>query len=167
MKAALSLVASSLLALPCLGKAETIELPRTNAVISALVPDYWDAREAGDGIVAVSPGGVGMISFHLLDAERTMDSIVEATVEKLATDDDVIVDTLTQERKRHEDRGGRWNVISWTGSSREWGPTMIGLITTDVGYGRKLVITYWLSKKDSERSLKSLGKVFASVRPVR
>ncbi len=167
MKAALILVTAGLWSLPSLAAAETVELPKADAIVTAMVPDYWDARDVGDGIQAVSPGGVGMMCFQMTDERRQMESIIDATIQKLADSNDVIVDTLTQENKSHEELGGRWDVISWKGSSREWGATMIGLIVTDVGHGKKLVITYWVSKKDSERSLKSLGKVFASVRPVR
>jgi hypothetical protein len=164
MKAALLTLAFGL----CLSASatDTIELPKTNAVISAEVPDYWEPKESGEGVLAESPGRVGMIYLKLIDSNTPMITIIEEVIQKLARDDDVIVDTLTQEKRNFEERGRKWNRVSWTGSSREWGPTVIGLLSTEVaGYGKRLVITYWLSKKDSEQSLKSLGKVFASVRP--
>jgi hypothetical protein len=35
-----------------------------------------------------------------------------------------------------------------------------------VGDGKVLTITYWISKKDSEKSLETLGKIFSSVKNV-
>lgn len=96
-----------------------------------------------------------------------MEKTIDSTFQKLAASNDVIVDTLTREDKSHEDLSGKWDIISWKGRSREWGTTMIGLIWTDVGCRQKLVTTYWVLRKDSTRSLKSLVMVFASVRTAR
>ena len=47
-----------------------------------------------------------------------------------------------------------------------WGPAVIGFLFTEVGGGKVLTITYWISKKDSEKNLETLGKIFSSVKSV-
>jgi len=43
---------------------------------------------------------------------------------------------------------------------------VVGFLFTDLGNGKVLTVTYWISKKDSEKNLEMLGKIFASVKPV-
>ena len=68
--------------------------------------------------------------------------------------------------KDFEESGRQWSRISWDGNSKEWGPAVVGFLFTDLGDGKVLTVTYWISKKDSDKNLETLGKIFASVKPV-
>jgi hypothetical protein len=43
----------------------------------------------------------------------------------------------------------------------------VGFLFTEAGDGKMLTITYWISKKDSEKSLETLEKIFSSVKTVK
>ncbi len=145
--------------------ADTIQLPKDKAAITAAVPDAWEAKESGDGILAESPDREVVVYFELVGSDKPLNSITDGTLKWLAEDFDVIADLLTKKEKDVEESSRQWNRIFWSGNSKAWGPTLIGLCSTDAGDGKTLIITYWIAKMDNEKSLETLGKVFASVSP--
>jgi hypothetical protein len=98
--------------------------------------------------------------------EKEMEAAIESSLEWLVKDHEVKVDADTKEEKDFEDAGRTWSRISWSAESKEWGPAVVGFLFSEVGDGKVLTITYWISKKDSEKSLETLGKIFSSVKNV-
>ena len=42
----------------------------------------------------------------------------------------------------------------------------MGFLFSEVGGGKVLTVTYWISKKDSDKSMATLEKIFSSVKSV-
>ena len=59
-----------------------------------------------------------------------------------------------------------WRRISWSGSSKEWGPATVGFAFTDAGNGKVLTVTYWVTKKDQEKHFPTIEKIFESVKRI-
>ena len=151
---------------PALAPAATVKLPADKPAMTATVPDDWEPEESDDGILAESPDNVSTIYFEVVGTEKEMNTVIEDSLKWLTEEHDVKVDAATKETKDFEDSGRKWSRISWSGESKEWGPAVIGFLFTEVGDGKVLTITYWISKKDSEKSLETLGKIFSSVKSV-
>ncbi len=164
----LTITVSLLLALlPSLATAGTIKLPKDKPAATATIPDDWEPEDSDDGILAESPDNVVTIYLEVVASEKEMNTVVEDSLKWLTEDHAVKVDAATKEEKNFEDSGRKWSRISWSGVSKEYGPAVIGFLFTDVGEGKVLTITYWVSKKDSEKSMDALGKIFSSVKSVK
>jgi branched-subunit amino acid permease len=74
------------------------------------------------------------------------------------------VDATSKADSDFEIEGRKWSPISGNGTSKENGPALIGFWFTAVGRSKVLLITYWTNKEDSEKHLKTLKKIFASVK---
>lgn len=152
--------------IPALAPAATVSLPKEKPAMTATVPDDWEPEESDDGILAESADNVATIYFEVVATEKEMDSVIEESLKWLTEDHEVKVDAATKETKDFEDSGRKWSRISWTGDSKEYGPAVVGFLFTEVGGGKVLTVTYWVSKKDSEKNLETLGKIFSSVKSV-
>ena len=151
---------------PALAPAGTVKLPEDKPAATVNIPDSWEPEKSEDGILAESADNVATIYLEVVADEKQMDSVIEESLKWLTEDHEVKVDATTKETKDFEDSGRKWSRISWSGESKEWGPAVIGFLFTEVGDGKVLTITYWISKKDSEKSLETLGKIFSSVKSV-
>lgn len=151
---------------PALAPAGTVKLPEDKPAATVSIPDSWEPEKSEDGILAESADNVATIYLEVVADEKQMDSVIEESLKWLTEDHEVKVDAATKETKDFEDSGRKWSLISWSGESKEWGPAVIGFLFTEVGDGKVLTITYWISKKDSEKSLETLGKIFSSVKSV-
>ncbi|MGV3661909.1 MAG: hypothetical protein ACO1TE_17105 [Prosthecobacter sp.] len=147
--------------------AGTIKLPEEKAAVSINVPDNWEPEEDEDGnVLAESPDGVTTIYFEIVATEKEMDTAIESSVEWLMEDHKVKVDEATKAEADFEVGGREFHRISWDGSHPEHGPAVVGFIFTEVGQGKVLTMTYWINKKDAEKSLEALGKIFESVKSI-
>jgi hypothetical protein len=151
---------------PALAPAATIKLPEDKPAATVSIPDSWEPEESDDGVLAESPDNVATIYLEVVANEKEMDTVIEDSLKWLTEDHEVKVDGASKETKDFEDGGRKWSRISWSGESKEWGPAMIGFLFTEVGGGKVLTVTYWISKKDSEKSLDTVGKIFSSVKSV-
>ncbi|WP_395748445.1 hypothetical protein [Prosthecobacter sp.] len=160
-------IAATLLltAFPALAPAATMKLPEVKPAVTANLPDDWMPERSATGVLAESPDNVATIYLEVV-AEEEVESLIEDSIQWLTEKHEVSVDTATKAVKDFEEGGRKWKRFIWTGNSREWGPTVIGFLSTDAGSGRLLTVTYWVSKRDSEKSLEALGKIFTSVKPV-
>ncbi|WP_395740300.1 hypothetical protein [Prosthecobacter sp.] len=160
-------IAATLLltAFPSLAPAGTMKLPEVMPAVTASLPDDWMPKRSEIGVLAESPDNVASIYLEVVAEEET-ESLIEDSIKWLTEKYGVSVDTATKTPKDFEDDGRKWKRFSWTGNSKEWGPTVIGFLSTDAGGGKLLTVTYWISKRDSEKSLETLGKIFKSVKPV-
>jgi hypothetical protein len=60
-----------------------------------------------------------------------------------------------------------WSRISWDGTSEEWGAAIIDFAFSDVGNGKVLVVTYWITKKGWEKHQSELDKIFENVKKIK
>lgn len=167
MKTTIIAVTLALTLFPALASAETIKLPEDKPAVSVNIPDSWEPEEDEDGILAESPDNVATIYLEVVANEKEMNTVIEDSLTWLTEDHEVKVDAASKEEKDFEDSGRKWSRISWSGNSKEWGPAVIGFLFTEVGDGKVLTITYWISKEDSEKSLETLGKIFSSVKSLK
>ena len=151
---------------PALAPAATIKLPEEKPATTLTVPDDWEPEESDEGILAESPDNVATVYFEVVGTEKEMDGVIEESLKWLTEDHKVTVNAATKATKDFEEDGRKWSRISWDADSKEWGPAVVGFLFTEVGGGKVLTITYWISKKDSEKNLETLGKIFTSVKSV-
>jgi glucose/arabinose dehydrogenase len=166
MKNTLALATLGLTLFTSLAPAGTIKIPADEPAATATIPDSWEPEEDEDGVLAESPDNVATIFLEIVADEKEMEATIEGSLEWLVKDHEVKVDAATKEEKDFEDAGRKWSRISWSAESKEWGPAVVGFLFSEVGDGKVLTITYWISKKDSEKSLETLGKIFSSVKNV-
>jgi hypothetical protein len=164
MKNTLALAASFSPCSPALAPAGTIKMPEDEPAVSVNIPDSWEPEADGDGILAESPDNVSTIYLEVVADEKEMDTVIEDSLTWLTEDHEVKVDAESKKEGEFETTGRKWSRISWEAESKEWGPAVVGFLFTEVGGGKVLTITYWISKKDSEKSLETLGKIFSSVK---
>jgi len=110
----------------------------------------WQTVNIGD--IAHTPGVLALLEKHLPHAE------IRLWPSK--------VDESTQEEKEFKTGEREWKVISWTANHKEWGEASVGFLFSEVGGGKVLTVTYWISKKDSDKSMATLEKIFSSVKSV-
>lgn len=167
MKPTLLALTLALTLFPALAPAETIKLPEDQPATSINIPDDWEPEDDGDGILAESPDNVATIYLEVVANEDEMDTVIEDSLTWLVEDHEIKVKEDTKAEAEFETTGRKWTRISWEAQSKEWGPAVVGFLFTEVGGGKVLTITYWISKKDSEKSLAGLGKIFDSVKSIK
>lgn len=162
------IAATLILALfPALAPAGTVKLPEDKSAVSVSIPDAWEPEESDDGILAESPDNVATIYLEVVADEKGMNTVIEDSLKWLVDDHAVQVDAATKKEGDFETTGRKWSRISWDANSKEWGPAVVGFLFTEVGGGKVLTVTYWISKKDSEKSLETLGTIFESTKSLK
>ncbi|TSA36029.1 MAG: hypothetical protein D4R65_03300 [Verrucomicrobiaceae bacterium] len=151
---------------PALAFGGTIKIPKDEPAATLNIPDSWEPEDADDGVLAESPDNVATIFFKAVATEKEMGSLIDDSIDWLTKEHDVKIDEASKSEKDFEDSGRKWSRISWDGVSKEWGPAVVGFLFTDLGNGKVLTVTYWISKKDSEKNLDILAKIFSSVKAV-
>lgn len=146
--------------------ADTIKLPADKPAVSVAIPDSWEPEDSDDGVLAESPDNVSTIYLEVVATDKEMESVIDESIKWLTEEHEVEVNAESKSEKDFEEGGRKWSRISWDGNSKEWGPAVIGFLFTEVGQGKVLTITYWISKEDSAKSLETLGKIFASVKSI-
>ena len=153
--------------LTTLAPAGTVKIPADKPAATVNIPYDWEPEEDEGGVLAESPDNVATLFLEIVADEKEMEAAIESSLEWLVKDHEVKVDGDTKEEKDFKDSSGReWSRISWSAESKEWGPAVVGFLFSEVGDGKVLTITYWISKKNSEKSLETLGKIFSSVKNV-
>ena len=153
----------SLLAPPIFGG--TIKIPKDKPVATVKVPDSWAPEETDEGIAIESPDQVATV-FLEVTSNKKADALIEENITWLTDEQKVNVDAGSKKEKEFELEGRSWSRISWDGTSKEYGPAIIGFLFTAINKNKILTVTYWITKKDSEKHLPALEKIFASVKPI-
>lgn len=167
MKNTLAIATLVLALFTTLAPAGTIKIPADKPAATVTIPDSWEPEEDEDGVLAESPDNVATIFLEIVTDEKEMEAAIESSLEWLVKDHEVKVEADTKEEKDFKDESGReWSRISWSAESKEWGPAVVGFLFSEVGDGKVLTITYWISKTDSEKTLGTLGKIFSSVKKI-
>lgn len=145
--------------------AEPISIPKDDPAATVEVPKSWKPEETDHGYAIESPDQVATI---ILEAttKKGLDTLIDENIEWLTKDQGVKVDGSTKAEKEFELGGRTWSRISWDANNKEFGPSIVGFMFTAVGKGKVLTITYWITKKDAEKHLEVMEKIFSSVKPV-
>ena len=147
--------------------AKSIKLPKDEPAVKIDIPSAWEPEDSEDGILAESPDNVATVFFKVAATEKEMGKLIDEGIDWLTKEHDVKIKASTKAESDFEVADRKWSRISWKGNSKEWGPAVVGFLFTDLGTGKVLTVTYWISEKDSEKSLDTLEKIFASVKPVK
>ena len=147
--------------------AGTLKIPLAEPAASIQIPDSWEPEQDEDGIQAESPDATTTIFVEVVEDEEQMEAAIEASIEWLTEDNKLKLDDTSKKEGEFETEGRKWSRISWDGESKEWGPAVVGFLFTEVGDGTVMTVTYWvLKKEETEKSLETLAKIFASVKSI-
>ena len=164
LRGVLTALAFSLL-FTSLSPAGTVNVPEDKPAISVDIPDSWKPEATDKGIACESPDKVATIFFEVTSA-KGLDSLIEENVDWLTKDQGVQLDKASEQKQEFEAANLGWKRISWSGTSTEWGPAIVGFAFTDAGDGKVLTVTYWVTKKDQEKHIPTIEKIFESVKRI-
>ena len=151
--------------LTSLAPAGTVNVPEDNPAISVDIPDSWKPEATDKGVACEFPDKVATIFFEVTSA-KGLDALIDENVDWLTKDQGVELDKASEQKQEFEAANLGWRRISWSGSSKEWGPTTVGFAFTDAGNGKVLTVTYWVTKKDQEKHFPTIEKIFESVKRI-
>jgi hypothetical protein len=165
MKKTILAAALLILTLASLAPAGTIKIPKDEPAATVKVPESWKPEETDRGYAVESPDKVATV---LLEAstKKGVKKLIEENVEWLTKEQDVKVDEASKKDQDFELAGRSWSRISWDADSKEFGPSVVGFLFSEVGQGKLLTVTYWITKKDSEKHMDTIEKILSSVKPV-
>ncbi len=167
MKKILITVSLVLALFPMMASAKTIKIPKDEPATSLDIPKSWEPEDSDGGVLAESPDNVATVFFKVVGSDKEMGTLIDGGIDWLTKEHDVKIDASSKAEKDFEEGGRKWSRISWKGKSKEWGPAVVGFLFTDLGNGKVLTVTYWISEKDSEKSLETLQTIFASVKAIK
>jgi hypothetical protein len=145
--------------------AGTVNVPEDKPAVSVEIPDSWKPEETDKGIACESPDKVATIFFEVTSA-KGLEALIDENVDWLTKDQGVELDKASEQKQEFETTNLQWKRISWSGTSKEWGPATVGFVFTDGGDGKVLTVTYWITKKDAEKHFPTIEKIFESVKRV-
>ncbi len=145
--------------------AGTIKIPKEEPVATAKVPDSWEPEETDHGYAVESPDKVATVILEG-STKKGVNKLIDENVDWLMKEQEVKVDAASKKEQTFELEGRSWNRISWDADNKEFGPSVVGFLFTDVGNGKMLTLTYWITKKDSAKHMDTIEKILTSVKPV-
>jgi hypothetical protein len=148
-----------------LAPAATVDVPEDKPAISVDIPDSWKPEATEKGVACESPDKVATIFFEVTSA-KGLEALIDENVDWLTKDQGVQLDKASEKKQEFEAANLGWKRISWSGTSKEWGPATVGFAFTDAGDGKVLTVTYWVTKEDQEKQISTIEKIFESVKRV-
>lgn len=145
--------------------AKTIKVPDEDPAVTVNVPESWNPEQIEKGITTESEDKEATIFFEITEAKDTSEVLDENI--KWLKGEKVTIDPATKTEKDFKAGSMSWSSISWKGTSEEWGPATIGFAFSDVGHGKVLVMTYWITKKGMALHEAELNKIFESVKKIK
>ncbi|MHA3771291.1 hypothetical protein ACXR0O_07105 [Verrucomicrobiota bacterium sgz303538] len=161
-----SIAAILLAALTATASAGTVKIPSENPAATVEIPASWKPEDIENGVQCESPDQVATVFFEVTSA-KGVEALIDENVDWLTKEQRVDIDPATQKSKDFEAGGLTWNRISWDGKSKEWGPSVVGLMFTKLSNGKVLTITYWITKKNKEKHDATLEKMLSSVKAIK
>jgi len=165
MKITSSLVAVlSLTLLTGAALAKGIDIPAKEPAVKLDVPDDWKPWETDRGIGAESPDKVITIFFEVVDKKSGDESLKET--QEWLKDQKVQLDEKSQTKSDIEVGKIKSNLLKFDAKHDEWGPSVVGLILTPLGDGKRMLLTtYWLTKEGWDKNQPVVQKILDSVTP--
>ena len=155
------------LALPFLvatASAKTYKIPEEDPVASVSVPDSWAPEATDKGIATESEDKEATVFFEVADA-KSVDTLMDENIAWLK-EQKVTITESSKSEKDFKTASMSWSRISWDGTNEEFGPATIGFAFADVGNGKVLIVTYWITKKGFKKHEEELDKIFDSVKKI-
>jgi hypothetical protein len=122
--------------LTSLSPASTVNVPEDKPAISVDIPDSWKSEATDQGIACESPDKVTTIFFEVTSA-KGLEALIEENVDWLTKDQGVQLDKASEQKQEFEAANLGWKRISWSGTSTEWGPAVVGFAFTVLTKSRK------------------------------
>jgi hypothetical protein len=144
-------------------RAGIVSIPEEKPAISVEIPDSWKPESTDKGIACESPDQVATIFFEVTSSKE-LDALIDENVDWLTKDQGVQLDKASEQKQEFETSNLKWKRISWSGTSKEWGPAIVGFVFADAGDGKVLTVTYWVTKKDQEKHIPTIEKIFESAK---
>ena len=144
--------------------AGTIKLPEKNPLVSFEAPDAWHPEDTDKGFSCESPDSEATVIFEVTSA-KGLEALIDENIEWLA-EQKVTIDKSSKVSKDFKAAGMDWSVIGWDGKNDEYGPASIRFGFVDIGKGKILMITYWVTKKGESRHQDTLNNMFDSVKKI-
>lgn len=145
--------------------ARSIKVPEDDPAVTVNVPDSWNPETIDGGITTESEDKEATVFFEVTDAKGTA-ALLDENI-KWLKGEKVTIDLSTKSEKEFKAGSMTWSSVSWSGTSEEWGPATIGFAFSDVGNGKVLVMTYWITKKGMATHEAELNKIFESVKRIK
>jgi hypothetical protein len=162
-----SLITTALLALSftSVAFAGTIKIPKDEPAATATVPASWKPEETDRGYAVESPDKVATV---ILEAttKKGVGKLIGESIDWLVKEQEVKVDAASKKEQDFELAGRTWSRLSWDADSKEFGPSVVGFLFSEVAQGKVLTVTYWITKKDNAKHMDTIEKILASVKPV-
>jgi hypothetical protein len=144
-------------------RAGTVNIPEEKPAVSVEIPDSWKPESTDKGIACESPDKVATI-FLEVTTSNELDALIDENIDWLTKDQGVQLEKASEQKQEFETSNLKWKRISWSGSSKEWGPATVGFVFADAGDGKTLTVTYWVTKKDQEKHIPTIEKIFESAK---
>jgi hypothetical protein len=141
--------------------AKTIKIPEDKPVISVNVPESWVPEPTDKGIAIESPDKVATVIFEVT-SPKGVEALIDENIDWLMKDQKVKIDKDSKSEKDFKSGNLDWSRISWDGDNDEFGPATVGFLMTKAG-NKVVTVTYWITKKDSEKHMPQLDKILSSV----
>ncbi|MGB8167419.1 MAG: hypothetical protein WCF18_08000 [Chthoniobacteraceae bacterium] len=145
--------------------AGTIEIPKANPAATAEVPKSWKPEETDHGYAVESPDQVATVILEVT-TKKGVEKLIDESIDWLTKEQEVKVNAASKKEQDFELAGRTWSRLSWDASSKEFGPSVVGFLFSAVGKGKVLTVTYWITKKDADKHMGTIEKIFASVKSV-
>ncbi len=158
--------AACLLALPLfagLASAKTVKIPEDSPAASVNIPDSWKPEDLDEGVKCQSPDGEASIFFEVTDA-KGLDGLIDENI-KFLEEQKVKITKDSEKTVDLDSSGLPGKMISWDGKD-EFGAETIRMYFVDIGKGKIMMITYWVTKKAEVANKKALDGMFGSVKPL-
>ena len=145
--------------------AKTVKIPEEDPSASVNVPDSWGPEATERGVATESEDKEATVFFEVTTAKGT-DALLDENIAWLK-EQKVSINEKSKSEKDFKVGAMSWSRVSWDGTSEEWGPATIGFAFSDIGNGKVLVVTYWITKKGWDKHEAELDKIFESVKKLK
>ncbi|MEO6847571.1 MAG: hypothetical protein ABI443_08540 [Chthoniobacterales bacterium] len=142
--------------------ADTVKLPTDAPLVSITVPGSWKPEATDQGFACESEDKAATVIFEVSSAKKIND-LIDENVDWLVKEQKVVINKSTEKKSDLEAAGIKWSLITWDGKDDEYGPATIMLGFGDIGGGKILMITYWVTKTGEKTHAAELTKIFDSV----
>lgn len=146
--------------------AETIQVPANKPAVTIDIPGTWKPEETDKGVSCESPDQVVTVFFEVVRSEKGMNALLDENINWLVKDQGVKIVDSTKSEKEFLVGGIKSSLIGYDANSKEYGPSKVGFIFTNIG-NKLLVTTYWLTIKGFDKHEATLDRILGSVKPVK
>ncbi|CAH0339943.1 histidine kinase [Rhizobium sp. CECT 9324] len=138
--------------------------PSDAPVATVTIPDSWQPSETEYGVEGTSDDGGTYISLDIA-GDSDMDAVM-TQVFAFLSENGVEPDPATQKDSKDTLNGMPFEAIDWQGKDKD-GPVSIGVGIIGLSAEKIAIVTYWASVETEDKNLPEVGKILATVKPVK